>query len=90
MLPVIKGEETTRSQILIYTLILVAVTLVLPIIKAAGNVYLISAIVLGLLLVYAAWRVWKVPGNKVAWTMYRWSSMYLALIFLALMIDVLI
>jgi protoheme IX farnesyltransferase len=90
MLPVIKGEEAARSQILIYTLILVAVTLVLPIIKAAGNIYLISAIVLGLLLVYAAWRVWKVPGNKVAWTMYRWSSMYLALIFLALMIDVLI
>ena len=32
-------------------------------------------------------QVWKVPGNKVAWTMYRWSSMYLAFIFLALMID---
>ena len=36
---------------------------------------------------YTAWRVWKVPGNKVAWTMYRWSSMYLAFIFLALMLD---
>jgi heme O synthase-like polyprenyltransferase len=28
-----------------------------------------------------------VPGNKVAWRMYRWSSMYLAFIFLALMLD---
>jgi protoheme IX farnesyltransferase len=90
MLPVVKGEEVTRSQILIYTLILVGVSLMLPIIKATGYVYLISAIVLGLLLIHAAWRVWRVPGNKVAWTMYRWSSMYLALIFLALMIDTLI
>jgi hypothetical protein len=36
---------------------------------------------------YTAWRVWKVPGDKVAWTMYRWSSMYLMFIFLALMLD---
>jgi protoheme IX farnesyltransferase len=90
MLPVVKGEEATRSQILIYTLILVGVSLLLPIIRATGYIYLISAIVLGLLLIYAAWRVWKVPGNKVAWTMYRWSSMYLALIFLALMVDSLV
>jgi len=90
MLPVVKGEEVTRSQILIYTLILVGVSLLLPLINATGYVYLFSAIVLGLMLIYAAWRVWKIPGNKVAWTMYRWSSMYLALIFLALMIDALV
>jgi heme o synthase len=89
MLPVVKGERVTRLQILIYTLVLVGVTLLLPLIKAAGPIYLISALVLGLLLIAAAWRVWTVPGNKVAWTMYRWSSMYLAFIFLALMIDAL-
>lgn len=87
MLPVVKGERETRWQILIYTFILVGVSLLLPLIKATGTVYLVTAIVLGLLLIYAAWRVWTVPGNKVAWTMYRWTSMYLALIFLALMID---
>ena len=90
MLPVIKGEGVTRTQILIYTLILVGVSLLLPIIRATGTIYLFSAIVLGFFLIYAAWRVWKVPGNKVAWTMYRWSSMYLALIFLALMLDALL
>ena len=37
--------------------------------------------------IYTAWRVWKVPGNKVAHIMYRWSSMYLAFLFLALMLD---
>jgi heme O synthase-like polyprenyltransferase len=34
--------------------------------------------------------VWSVPGNKVAWAMYRWSSIYLVLIFVALMADALI
>ncbi len=87
MMPVVKGERETRLQILIYTFVLVGVTLLLPLINAAGRIYFISAIVLGLLLIYAAWRVWKIPGNKVAWTMYRWSSMYLAFIFLALVID---
>jgi protoheme IX farnesyltransferase len=87
MLPVIKGERAARVQIMIYTLLLVATTLLLPVIHATGSVYLVSAIVLGLLLTAAAWRVLKVPGNKVAWTMYRWSSMYLAFIFLALIVD---
>ncbi len=87
MMPVVHGEEKTRKQILIYTIQLIAVTLLLPIFNLAGTVYLVSALVLGAFLLYAAWQVWKVGGNKVAWTMYRWSSMYLAFIFLALMID---
>ena len=87
MMPVVKGEKETRLQILIYTFGLVGTTLLLPLIRATGIIYLISAIVLGFLLIYAAWRVWTIPGNKVAWTMYRWTSIYLAFIFLALMID---
>lgn len=87
MMPVVHGEERTRRHILVYTVELVAVTLLLPIFNLAGMVYLISALVLGGFLLYAAWRVFKVGGNKVAWTMYRWSSMYLAFIFLAIMID---
>jgi len=90
MLPVVRGEQETRKQILIYTFVLVGVTLLLPLINATGTVYLASAILLGLWLIYAAWKVWKVPGNKVAWKMYRYSSMYLAFIFLALMIDALV
>ena len=87
MLPVVKGERETRLQILIYSFVLVGTTLLLPVIRATGTIYLVSAVVLGLLLIYEAWRVWRIPGNKVAWTMYRWTSMYLAFIFLALMID---
>jgi protoheme IX farnesyltransferase len=87
MLPVVRGELEARRQILRYTIELIAVTLLLPVFNLAGVVYLISSLVLGGFLLYAAWRVWKVGGNKVAWTMYRWSSMYLAFIFLALMVD---
>lgn len=87
MLPVIRGEKETRKQILIYTVALIAVTLLLPLFNLTGMVYLISSIVLGGFLLYAAWRVFTVEGNKVAWTMYKWSSMYLMLIFLAIVID---
>jgi protoheme IX farnesyltransferase len=90
MLPVVVGEEKTRQQILIYTIELIAVTLLLPVFNLSGIFYLISAVLLGAALFYAAWKVFKIGGNKTAWMMYRWSSMYLAFIFLALMIDALL
>ncbi|MCX7754304.1 MAG: heme o synthase [Anaerolineales bacterium] len=90
MLPVIRGEAETRKQVLIYTIELVAVTFLLPLIGYTGTVYLLSAALLGGILLYYAWRVYKHDGNKVAWSMYRYSSMYLAFLFLALMVDALI
>lgn len=87
MLPVVRGEMEARKQIFIYTVELIVVTLLLPILQLAGIVYLISSLVLGGALIYAAWAVWKQGGNKVAWRMYKWSSTYLVLIFLAIMID---
>jgi len=90
MLPVVRGEEFTRGQIMLYAVGLVAVTLLLPILGMAGAIYIAAAVVLGGWLLLAAWHVWKQGGNKVAWTMYRTSSLYLALLFLALMVDALI
>jgi len=87
MLPVVRGELETRRQIFVYTIELVLVTLLLPILDLAGNFYLISSLVFGGALLYAAWAVWKEGGNKVAWRMYKWSSTYLVFIFLAIMID---
>ncbi|MCE9647901.1 MAG: heme o synthase [Chloroflexi bacterium] len=90
MMPVVHGEEKTRRHILVYTIELIVVTLLLPLFNLAGSVYLVSALVLGGFLLYAAWRVFTIGGNKVAWTMYRWSSMYLAFIFLAIVVDALV
>ena len=87
MMPVVRGELETRRQILVYTVELVIVTLLLPILNLAGTVYLVSSLVLGGALIYAAWAVWRQGGNKVAWRMYRWSSSYLVFIFLAIMVD---
>ena len=67
--------------------VIAEVALLLPILNLAGSVYLISSIVLGGALIYAAWAVWKQGGNKVAWRMYKWSSSYLVFIFLAIVID---
>jgi protoheme IX farnesyltransferase len=87
MLPVIRGEKETRWQILIYTVELVGLTLFLPLFGLGGAIYLVGAAALGGWLLMAAWRVWKEGGNKRAWKMYRYSSMYLAFLFLVLMID---
>jgi protoheme IX farnesyltransferase len=90
MLPVIRGEKETRKQIFLYTLWLVGLTLLLPVFGLGSAVYLFSAGILGLWLIWAAWKVVKVEGNKVAWKMYRYSSMYLAFLFVALMVDALV
>jgi protoheme IX farnesyltransferase len=87
MLPVVRGEKETRWQILVYTVELVLLTLLLPLFGLGGSVYLIGAAVLGAWLLGAAWKVWRQEGNKVAWKMYRYSSMYLAFLFAVLMVD---
>jgi heme o synthase len=90
MLPVVRGEFETRWQIFLYTLYLVTLTLLLPVFGLGGGLYFLLALILGAGLIYTAWKVWKESGNKVAWRMYRHSSMYLAFLFAALMLDVLI
>jgi len=90
MLPVIRGESETRKQIFIYTVELVALTLLIPLFGLGSSVYFFLAAFLGLWLLGVAWKVWKQAGNKVAWKMYRYSSMYLAFIFAALMVDALL
>jgi len=90
MLPVIHGENETRRQILIYTVELVILTLFLPIFGLGSALYVIGAGLLGLWLLSAAWKVWKHGGNKLAWKMYRYSSMYLAFLFIVMMVDALL
>jgi protoheme IX farnesyltransferase len=90
MLPVVRGERETRRQILVYTVALVGITLLAPIAGLAGVVYLAGAILLGAALIAVAWRLWRDYSPKLAWRMYRWSSMYLLLLFVWMMVDALI
>lgn len=90
MLPVIRGEVETRRQIFMYTLELVGLTLFLPLFGLGGSIYLIGAVLLGAWLMMTAWKVWRQGGNRLAWKMYRYSSMYLAFLFVMLMVDALL
>jgi protoheme IX farnesyltransferase len=87
MLPVIHGANETRWQIMLYTVQVVALTLLLPLAKLGGQIYFTIALLLGCGLVFYAWRLWRQGGNQPAYKMYRYSSTYLALIFAALVVD---
>jgi protoheme IX farnesyltransferase len=89
MFPVVYGIQKTKSTIMLYSIQLAAFTLLLPLASLGGYLFLFFATLLGGLLIYFAWKLWRTEGNKAAWGMYRFSSMYLALIFIALVVDTL-
>ncbi|NIM94321.1 MAG: hypothetical protein GTO18_11525 [Anaerolineales bacterium] len=72
---------------MLYSLQLVFLTLLLPIIGLGSFFFLVSAFALGFGFIAYAWRLWRVGGNRVAWGMYQYSSGYLALIFVILVLD---
>ena len=87
MLPVVWGEVETRKQIALYSLILVALTLLLTPANVTGMFYMIAASVLGLILLVHAVMLMRGGTNIQAWRMYKYSSYYLALLFAAMVVD---
>ena len=87
MLPIVKGEAETRRQILLYSLLVLAVTLVLFAIGAMGYFYLAGALILGGGMVYLAIRLWRDQSKKWARTLFWYSNMYLAAIFAIMVLD---
>ncbi len=87
MLPVVKGEAETRRQILFYSLIVLAITLVLFAMGTMGYFYLAGAVILGGGLVYLALRLWRDQSKKWARTLFWYSNMYLAAIFAIMVLD---
>ncbi|MBL8097079.1 MAG: protoheme IX farnesyltransferase [Anaerolineales bacterium] len=87
MLPVVAGEAETRRQIVLFTVLLVALSLLLTPARAAGLVYFVSAAVLGLGFLALALRLYRTPSNKLAHQLYKYSSYYLLLVFAALVAD---
>jgi heme o synthase len=86
MLPVIKGDAETRKQILLYTMWLVVISLALLMVKA-GLLYLVFAIGLGGLFVWKAYRVWSKHDNSQVWGVFKYSIIYLMVLFVAIMAD---
>ena len=87
MLPVVMGERETKKQILLYSLMLLAVTLILFAMHTMGYFYLVCSTLLGGILVYMAIRLLIDSTRKWARTLFWYSNCYLALIFAVMVLD---
>jgi protoheme IX farnesyltransferase len=88
MLPVVRGERETRRQILLYSLLLYAVTQLPFCAGAFGGVYLISSMVLGFAFIAGAAVLYRRADRRSALRLYLFSMLYLALLFGAMVADV--
>ena len=87
MLPVTHGAEFTRLQILLYTVLLLIVTLLPYLTGMSGLIYLATALILGLMFIYYAIKMIRNDDNKTAMKTFFYSINYLMLMFAALLID---
>ncbi|MEP6491463.1 MAG: heme o synthase [bacterium] len=88
MAPLVWGERETKRQMLWYTLILIPLTVLPYCFGALGLAYLIMALLLGAVFVYEVVRVVRATEwTKLAWRLYKFSLLYLALIFAAMVVD---
>jgi len=87
MLPVTHGPEFTRLQVLLYTLVLFAGTLLPFIIGMSGLIYLACAVVLGAMFTWYAWQLWRDYSDALARKTFRFSIWHLSLLFAALLLD---
>ena len=87
MLPVTHGVEYTRWQILLYTVLLVAFTVMPWAIGMSGIFYLGGALVLGAVFLWYAWRMLDPPDEFFAMRMFNYSVVYLMALFAFLLID---
>jgi protoheme IX farnesyltransferase len=87
MLPVTHGKRYTRLQVLLYTLILFAVTLLPYAIRMSGVIYLLAALILNAIFVGYALRIYLAYSDAVAQKTFRYSIAYLAFLFAALLVD---
>ena len=88
MMPVVSGEAATRVQILMYTVLMLPLTVMYYFATSKlGVVYLVSAVVLGLVFFGLAFKLWRSGERKDTVNLYKFSLLYLFLLFVALMFD---
>ncbi|MEA2509818.1 MAG: heme o synthase [Actinomycetota bacterium] len=87
MMPVVYGRAETAKHILLYSFLLLAMSLIFFSVARMGLVYLASALVLNGTFIYWAVKVWRDPAPRVAWSLFRFSIYYLALLFAAMAVD---
>jgi len=87
MLPVTHGNEFTRLQILLYTIILLAACLLPFMYQMSGWFYLVSALALSLVFCGYAWKLWRNYSDELARATFKFSLIHLSLLFAAFLID---
>jgi protoheme IX farnesyltransferase len=87
MLPVVRGREYTQRSIVAYTLALAVVTAVPWLIGMSGWVYLAAAAALNAHFIALAWQTWRRDSDRSARRAFRFSIVYLAALFAALLVD---
>ena len=90
MLPVVATRDYTTLNIFLYTLVLVGITAVFAASPAVHGIYLLAALVLGGVFLALAWMLKSDSTRKRARTLYLFSLLYLALLFVSLMVDTLV
>lgn len=87
MLPVTHGTMFTRLHILLYSVVLFAATLLPFVIRMSGIFYLAAAVILSGMFVAYAWRLYRQYSDSLARQLFRYSIIYLALLYGALLLD---
>lgn len=87
MLPVTHGNAFTRKYILLYTILLVLITIMPYLSGMSGLIYLVTALLLGAAFLYYAWLLLKNAGLDLPMRVFRFSINYLMVLFAALLVD---
>jgi protoheme IX farnesyltransferase len=90
MLPVVQGARATKVQIMLWAVMLTALTVLFAGVSTLGAIYLWTAILGGAIFIaYSVWLMWQ-PGKHGAWGLFKYSTYYLAALFAAVMVDTLL
>jgi len=89
MLPAVAGREETKRQIVFHSLVMVAVSLLLSATGATGLIYLTAAVLLGGVFILFAVRLWRGTAAGASAALFRYSILYLGLLFAAVAVDAL-
>jgi heme o synthase len=87
MLPVTHGRKYTQLQVLLYTVILCGVSLLPYVVRMSGLLYFVAACALGTVFLAYAVRIYRAYSDRLARRMFRYSIIYLAALFAALLVD---
>lgn len=90
MLPVARGTDVALREIVVYSVVVVATTLVLPLVASTGTLYLTAAVVLGSVFVWRALRLTRSYSPQLAIRFFMLSNVYLASLFAAVAVDTLV